>query len=177
MSTTKTSNNRAGISATVAEIFSFPNSVNEFVARGIAAMVVVLTLAAIFANQWWLLAILVYIFAAGVATGPTLNPLGFISARVLIPLLGNPKRPTPGPPKQFAQSIGLVFSVTALVLFLIIDSSVPYRAVLGVLAGFAFLESGVGFCAGCYMFGLLMKWGVIPESVCEECLRYEPAAA
>ena len=140
-------------------------------------MVVALTLAAIFADQWWLLALLVYGFAARVATGPTLSPFGLIATRVLVPLLGNPDRPAPGPPKQFAQSIGLIFSVTALVLFLAIDSSIPWRAVLGVLTAFAVLESGVGFCAGCFVFGWLMKLGVIPESVCRECLRYEAAAA
>jgi hypothetical protein len=177
MNTSKTSNNRTGLAATTADVFSFPNPVNEIAARGVAAMVVALTLATIFADQWWLLAILVYGFAARVTTGPTLSPLGLISTRVLVPLLGNPSRPTPGPPKQFAQAVGLAFSVTALVLFLLVDSSVPYRAVLGVLAGFAFLESGVGFCAGCFVFGWLMKWGVIPASICEECLLYEPAAA
>jgi hypothetical protein len=177
MSTLKTSNNRTGISGTVAGVFSFPNPVNEFAARGVAALVLALTLATIFADQWWLLAILVYGFAARVATGPTLSPLGLISTRVLVPLLGNPSRPTPGPPKQFAQIVGLAFSVTALVLFLIVDSSVPYRVVLGVLAGFALLESGVGFCAGCLVFGWLMKWGVIPESICRECVLYKPAAA
>ena len=161
----------------MADVFSYPNPVNEFAARGVAGLVVALTLAAIFVDQWWLLAILIYSFAAGVTTGPSLSPLAFISKRVLLPLMGNPAKRTPGPPKQFAQAIGLAFSVTALVLLLLVDSSVPYRAVLGVLAGFAFLESGVGFCAGCYMFGWLMKLGVIPASVCEECLRYEPAAA
>ena len=133
-------------------------------------MVVALTLAAIFTDQWWLLALLVYGFAARVATGPTLSPFVLIATRVLVPLLGNPDRPTPGPPKQFGKGIGLICSVTDLVLFLAIDSSIPWRAVLGVLTAFAVLESGVGFCAGCFVFGRLMKLGVIPESVCRECV-------
>jgi hypothetical protein len=31
------------------------------------------------------------------------------------------------------------------------------------------LESGLGYCLGCKAFALLMKAGVIPESVCEAC--------
>jgi hypothetical protein len=161
----------------VSQVFSFPNPVNEHAARWVAAMVAALTLAAIFSAELWVLALLTYGFAARVATGPTLSPIGQLATRVIVPWAGKAPRPTPGPPKRFAQSIGLGFSVTALVLFVAIDSSIPWRAVLGVLTAFAVLESGVGFCAGCFVFGRLMRMGVIPESVCRECLRYEPAAA
>ncbi len=161
----------------VSEVFSFPNPVNEHAARWVAALVAALTLAAIFTAEVWVLAALTYGFAARVATGPTLSPIGQLATRVLVPWAGKPSRPTPGPPKRFAQSIGLAFSLTALVLFLAIDASAPWRAVLGVLAAFALLESGAGFCAGCFVFTRLMKLGVIPESVCRECLRYEAAAA
>ena len=33
----------------------------------------------------------------------------------------------------------------------------------------ASLEAFVGYCLGCKIFALLMRTGVIPESVCEEC--------
>lgn len=33
----------------------------------------------------------------------------------------------------------------------------------------ASLESFLGYCLGCKIFGLLMRWGVIPETVCESC--------
>ena len=33
----------------------------------------------------------------------------------------------------------------------------------------AVLESGFGLCVGCRLFAVLMRVGVIPESVCEEC--------
>ena len=158
------------------QVFSFPNPVNEVAARLVAGMVVLLALAAIFSGQFWLLALLAYGFVARVATGPTLSPMGILATRVLVPLLGSPDRPTPGPPKRFAQSIGLAFSVTALVLYLAVDSAAPYRVTLGILTGFAVLESVVGFCAGCFVFGWLMRFGLIPDSVCRECARYTPAA-
>lgn len=157
-------------------VFSFPNPVNEIAARWVAAMVVALTLATIVSGELWLLVLLTYGFAARVATGPTLSPMGLISTRLLVPLLGNRSKLTPGPPKRFAQSVGLAFSATALVLYFSVDSTAPYRAVLGALTAFAALESFVGFCAGCFVFGRLMRWGLIPESVCRECSRFEAAA-
>ena len=89
-----------------------------------------------------------------------------------MPIIGK-NRPVAGPPKRFAQFVGLIFSLTALILFFIVDSSLPYRIVLAVLAGFAFLESIVGFCAGCFVFEYLMKFNLIPESVCEACANFE----
>ena len=113
-----------------------------------------------------------YGFCARVATGPTLSPIGQIATRLLVPIIGK-NRPVPGPPKRFAQFVGLIFSLTALILFFVVDSSLAYRIVLAVLAGFAFLESIVGFCAGCFVFGYLMEWNLIPESVCEACENFE----
>ena len=151
-------------------VFSFPNPVNEVAARMVAGMVVALSLAIIFTDQSWLMFLLAYGFLARVATGPTLSPMGQFATRVLVPLVGNPIRSVPGPPKRFAQSVGLVFSIAALVLYFVVGSVVPAKGVLGVLVLFAALESGVGFCAGCFVFGYLMRWGLIPRSVCEECV-------
>ncbi len=151
-------------------VFSFPNPVNEVAARMVAGMVVALSLAIIFTDQSWLMFVLAYGFLARVATGPTLSPMGLFATRVLVPMVGNPQRPVPGPPKRFAQSIGLVFSITALALYFAVGSIAAAKGVLGVLVLFAALESGLGFCAGCFVFGYLMRWGLIPKSVCEECV-------
>jgi len=56
------------------------------------------------------------------------------------------------------------------VVFYASDSEVAAKSLVGVLAVFATLESVVGFCAGCFVFNHLMRWGLIPESVCRECL-------
>jgi Domain of unknown function (DUF4395) len=40
---------------------------------------------------------------------------------------------------------------------------------VGVLLLFALLESVFGFCAGCWLFGHLMRLGVIPADTCEAC--------
>ena len=41
--------------------------------------------------------------------------------------------------------------------------------VLGLLVVAATLESVFALCMGCKVFALLMRTGVIPESVCERC--------
>ena len=154
---------------TFRSIFNFPNPVNEVAARLVAGMVVMLSLAIILSGQSWLLFLLLYGFLARVLTGPNLSPMGLLATWVLVPILGNRQRPVPGPPKRFAQSVGLVFSSAALVSFFLV-SPLAAKSVVGVLALFAALESGLGFCAGCLVFGYLMRWGLIPKSVCRECL-------
>ena len=115
----------------------------------------------------WMLIPLTYGFIARVLTGPTLSPLGRFAVDVAAPRLGGP-RFTAGPPKRFAQGIGVVFSVSASLLWLA-GAPTAARVVAGALATAAFLEAGFGFCLGCRIFALLMRIGVIPEDVCEEC--------
>ena len=157
-------------------VFSFPSPVNEVAARLVAAMVVGLSVVILVTGEQWLFFVLAYGFLARVATGPTLSPMGLLATRGLVPLLGNPSRPVPGPPKRFAQTVGLGFSAAALGLSLAMDSAVPAKAVVGILAVFATLESAAGFCAGCFVFNYLMRWGLIPESVCRECMIAEQLA-
>ena len=156
-------------------VFNFPNPVNEYAARMVAGMVLVLSLTIILTNESWLTFVLAYGFLARVATGPLLSPMGLLATKVLAPAL-NLKKPVPGPPKRFAQTIGLIFSVTALVLYFALDFPIGARGVLAVLSLFAFLESALGFCAGCFVFNYLMRWGIVPESVCRECaVKYDDA--
>ncbi len=167
----------ASAASAIKSLFSFPNPVNEVASRMVAGMVVALSLAIIFTDQSWLMFVLAYGFLARVGTGPTLSPIGLLATRVLVPLAGNPQRLVPGPPKRFAQFVGLVFSTTALVLYFVVGATLAAKGVLGVLVLFAALESVAGFCAGCFVFGYLMRWGLIPESVCKECvLNTQPIA-
>ncbi len=73
-----------------------------------------------------------------------------------------------GPPKRFAQAIGVVFSVTALVLTGL-GFWTAAEVVLGLLATAALFESALGLCLGCKAFAVLMRVGVVPEEVCERC--------
>jgi hypothetical protein len=154
---------------------SFPNPVNEAAARTVAAGVVVMALAVGVAGWGWLLVPLTYGFVARVLAGPRLSPLGLLATRVVAPRLPQHRRMVPGPPKRFAQAIGVAFSVTASLLWLL-GATAAARAVVLALAAAAFLEAAFGFCLGCRIFNVLMQVGLIPDDVCLECndlsLRY-----
>ena len=149
-------------------LFSFPDPVNDYAARFVAAMVVILTLSFLVTANIWVLIFILYGFLARVLTGPTLSPIGLIATKILVPLFGNPEKLVPGPPKRFAQAIGLVFSAAALIALLFSEISAT-RYLIGILGFFASLEAFVGFCTGCYVFGWLIRFRLIPESVCESC--------
>jgi hypothetical protein len=73
-----------------------------------------------------------------------------------------------GPPKRFAQGVGAAMSTLAAVLALT-GSHRAATLALAVLTAAALLESALGFCLGCKLFGLLMRTGVVPSDVCAEC--------
>ncbi len=152
----------------VRRVFSFPDQINEKAARVVAGFVLATVLVVLASSWYWLLVPLAYGFWARVLTGPTLSPLGTLASRVIAPRLGEP-RYVPGPPKRFAQAMGAVMSTTALVLALIVGSHTAADVVLVLFVPAAGLESIVGYCLGCKLFALLMRAGVIPESVCAEC--------
>src|SRR6266550_2465144 len=132
---------------TSGQLFSFPNPVNELSARLVAGGVVTMAVAAIVLGQFWLLIPLAYGFVARVLTGPTLSPLVSLVTKVITPRLPLPAKYVPGPPKRFAQGIGATFTVAAVVAY------------------FGFGSSGAAYV----LFGVLMRWGVIPDEVCERC--------
>jgi hypothetical protein len=149
-------------------LFSFPNPVNEVSARLVAAGVVVMSLLTISLDLKWATIVIAYGFVARVLTGPTLSPLGQFVTRVLTPRLHLAERPVAGPPKRFAQGIGVAFSVAALILTGLGHWGAA-QIVLSLLTVAALLESAVGLCLGCRVFAVLMRLGVIPAEVCERC--------
>jgi len=157
--------------AKLRSVLSFPNPVNEKAARVVAGGVVAMAIAAIVLGtrgQGWPLVVIAAGFWARVLSGPTLSPLGQFAVRVAAPRLGPPKE-VAGPPKRFAQAIGVAFSSTAVVLWFWFGSHPAALVVIAMLTGAAFLESAFGYCLGCKVFGLLMKAGIVPDDVCTAC--------
>jgi hypothetical protein len=153
----------------MSDLFSFPDPVNETSARLVAGAVAVLAVVTIAFQQGWLIPVLAYGFLARALTGPTLSPLGLLATRVVTPRLRVAHRYAPGPAKRFAQTIGAVFTLVATLLYYGVDQHVAAYALVGVIAVFASLESGLGLCVGCKVFYLGMRLGIVPASVCERC--------
>src|SRR4051812_2026682 len=116
----------------------------------------------------WLLIPLAYGFVARVATGPTLSPLGQLVTRGVTPRL-HVNKPVPGPPKRFAQGIGATLTVSAVILHFGFGATTAANVLVAMVLVAATLESVFAYCLGCKAFALLMRAGVIPEDVCEEC--------
>jgi hypothetical protein len=149
-------------------LIGFPNPVNEKAARVVAGGVALMALAAIVFRLEWLLVVIALGFLARVLTGPTLSPLGQFATRVAAPRLGEPNY-VPGPPKRFAQAMGVTMSVAAALLYFVFEAHTAAWAVTGVLGGAATLESVFALCLGCRVFAVLMRVGLIPEETCHAC--------
>ena len=162
----------------VKKLLTFPNPVNEYAARSVAGMVVLLCIATLVFRTPWLLWPLALGFVARVASGPRFSPFGQLATKVVAPRLG-PAKLVPGPPKRFAQTIGATLSVGALVGYYLGAPPVSWVLVRMITVA-ATLESVVGFCLGCAIFARLQAAGLIPASVCEACndirLRRQRAA-
>ncbi|AZG45086.1 DUF4395 domain-containing protein [Gordonia insulae] len=152
---------------------TFPNPVNDYAARSTAGLVIVLAIVTVAVNNPLLYALLALGFLLRVMAGPRYSPFGQLSVRVIVPKIWRKTKLVPGPPKRFAQTIGLVFSGTALVLSLL-GLGLAAQIVIGGLIIAATLEFVFGLCLGCTAFGFLQRHGVIPETVCEACNNLSP---
>ena len=159
-------------------MLGFPRIVDEVSARMVAAVVAVLALVALLTGAAWLVALLAAGFVLRVLAGPRLSPLALLVTKVVRPRLPLAERPTPGPPKRFAQAVGAALTGGAAVLLLGPGLAAGWWLVGAVVVA-ATLESGLGVCLGCQAFAGLMRLGLIPASVCAECadltLRRPPA--
>ncbi|HEY7965414.1 MAG TPA: DUF4395 domain-containing protein [Solirubrobacteraceae bacterium] len=141
---------------------------NEKAARVVAAGVFALTVVTLASGAYWVAAVMAAGFAARVASGPRLSPLGLLATRVIAPRLGAPTL-VPGPPKRFAQAIGLVMTAAIALIALVGGDHTLADVGLGAMLLASGLESGLGYCLGCRIFALAMRAGVIPESICLQC--------
>jgi hypothetical protein len=149
-----------GLLGSVPRVFSFPDPVNETSARVVAAGVLLEAARFFVVRDGWALVPLVYGFAARVLTGPTLSPLGQLATRVVTPRLHVQHRYVPGPPKRFAQGIGLAFTGGAAVAWWFGVPELSY-ALIGLLVVAASLEAFFAVCLGCIAFRFFWE--------CEDC--------
>ncbi len=147
------------------ELFRFPDPVNETSARLVAAFVVAEAVVFLVTREAWMLVPLTYGFLARVATGPTLSPVGQFVTRVATPQVerrirrrnpGFRSRQVPGRPKRFAQAIGLAFTASASLAWVLDARDVAF-ALIALLAVAATLEAAFAICLGCIAYSAI--WG------------------
>lgn len=152
----------------------YPEILNENAARLTAFFTLLLSLALVFfpPHEYFIsllvLAFLTLGFFLRTIFGPNYEPTAILTAKVLLPLLKVPEKPTNALPKRFAQSIGLSFCLLGW-LFFLLEKFLAFKLLFGILSFFAFLEAFFNFCAGCFMFNQMVRLRLLPKSVCEEC--------
>jgi hypothetical protein len=150
-------------------VFAFPNPVNDVSARIVAGVVALMALTCIAFDLRWLMPVIAYGFVARALTGPRLSPLALVVTKAITPRLPWSERLVAGPPKRFAQGMGAVISVSAVILDFGLGAATAADALLGMLVAAALAESLLGFCIGCRIFARLMDLGLVPEETCARC--------
>jgi hypothetical protein len=130
-------------------------AINENNARLTAFFVLVFGTAFLVTGLWVIIAFLIFDFFLRVNNWGKYSPLAILSD-VLIRQLKIRNQPTDRAPKRFAAGMGLVFTIGILILTLL-HLTIVTLIVTIVLLFFAFLESFVGFCAGCYVYNGLQR--------------------
>ncbi|CAN5655455.1 DUF4395 domain-containing protein [soil metagenome] len=125
--------------------------VNENKVRLIAGFVLLTALLYLLTDWGLLLLLLITDFGLRVLKLPKFSPFGKV-AEFVVRQLRLPFKSTDQAPKRFAAGIGLVFSITMLVLY---SLGINTFVITSTLIVFAILESFAGFCAGCYVYTFL----------------------
>lgn len=141
---------------------------NQVTIRIVAAIVFTIGAFNLFLESKLLMVFLLFGFASRSIWASKVDPIARFVDFKLVPLLKLKFKPTPATPKRFAQAIGAFCTLGALWLSFI-DNYFASKIILTMVVVFAFLEAAFGFCAGCFLFNLLVKVGLIPQEECKEC--------
>jgi hypothetical protein len=153
----------------------YPDIVDEITVRLVAVVVLAVGVAALVSGAWWLYAALAVDFILRAVWGPRVSPIAQGILRWVRPLVPAAPRPTAGPPKRFAASIGAVATVVAATAGAIAAAGGPAAAstiafaVGAIMVVFPALEAAAGVCVGCLIFAQLIRLGLVPERICLEC--------
>jgi hypothetical protein len=103
-----------------------------------------------------LLAVQTVLFAIGAVAGAQRTPYALLFKHLLRPRLAAPKELEDAAPPRFAQAVGLVFAVVALLGYLS-GASLLGAVATGFALGAAFLNAAFGFCLGCEVYLLVRR--------------------
>ncbi|KAG2497195.1 hypothetical protein HYH03_004784 [Edaphochlamys debaryana] len=120
----------------------------------------------------WTMGGLMVDFACRFMGGGNFSPLGSLSACCCALLDATGKsRPIwiAGPPKQFASLCGLMFSTLSFFFFMVSIHEDKLNIVglsfACALGAASLMEWALDFCLGCWMFGMMIKFGLVKDTV------------
>ncbi len=107
-------------------------------------------------NNVWVIVAQAVVFAIGAIKGPQFTPYAFIYKTLVKPRLKSAFVSEDVRPPQFAQTVGLLFALTAIggVLF---GVNAIFTVAVAFALGAAFLNAAFNFCLGCEVYLLLLR--------------------
>ena len=107
-------------------------------------------------NNVWVIVAQAIVFAIGAIKGPQFTPYAFIYKTLVKPRLKSSFKGEDVRPPQFAQTVGLLFALTAIggVLF---GVNAIFTVAVGFALAAAFLNAAFNFCLGCEIYLLLLR--------------------
>jgi len=124
--------------------------------RWSAAITTVVLATALVTSNVWVIAFQAAVFAIGALRGPQFTPYAFIFKSLIKPRLKSPVTFEDVRPPQFAQAVGLSFSLVAVIASVAGAGGVFSVAVAFALAA-AFLNAVFNFCLGCQMYLIILR--------------------
>lgn len=151
-------------------MFSFPNinAMPKGIVRSNAAQVLFITLLGLLTQSVWIVSFLSIDFLLRTLNLSRFSPIAILSNKLFHPGLKLSNEPTLIKPKRFAASIGFTMTIFAI-LSLWFGMQYLFISILSILALFSFLEFAFDFCAGCKIYGFLIKLNIFEEEECIEC--------
>jgi len=121
-----------------------------------AALTTVVLAIALVTGSEWVATFQAIVFAIGAIKGPQFTPYAFIDRTLIKPRLKSPLRTEDVRPPKFAQSIGLIFALVALVGSAA-GAPVVFTVAIAAALAAAFLNTAFDFCLGCQIYLLLAR--------------------
>ena len=117
---------------------------------------VVLSIGLVSHNVWLLVAQGLFVLI-GATKGPQFTPYGFIFKKVIRPRLKKEAPTEDVRPPKFAQSVGFIFALVAI-LGVVVDRSLIFAAATSFALAAAFLNAAFNYCLGCQMYLLIRRF-------------------
>ena len=121
-----------------------------------AAITTAVLATALATNSLWVVIAQAIVFAIGAFRGPQFTPYAVIFKSIVKPRLKSAVITEDVRPPQFAQSVGLLFALTAIAGS-VLGIPVIFTIAISFALAAAFLNAAFNYCLGCEMYVVLLR--------------------
>lgn len=121
-----------------------------------AAITTAVLATALATNNLWVVIAQAIVFAIGAFRGPQFTPYAAIFKSIVKPRLKSAVITEDIRPPQFAQSVGLLFALTAIAGS-VLGIPVIFTIAISFALAAAFLNAAFNYCLGCEMYVVLLR--------------------